>query len=324
MKALVIDDADPGTARLVLRELEVPIAGPSDLLVRVAMVGINRADLALSKTHYAENPAGVAGSELSGEVVAVGAECRGFEAGDRVMALSPACFAQFASVDHRLAVRIPAGMDWRSATALPAWYMTAHNALVGEGGLQAGEAVLIQGATSGVGIAAAQLARLFGARTVIGVARSAARLRRLDQYGFNHVFTADSAWPQSVRDASAGRGVDLIIDMVGRGALAGNVDAAAICGRIVAVGRLGGPSDTLDIALLAYKRIRLIGVTFRTRSIDEKAEIARAFAADVLSAIAEHRITPPIDSVFPFAEAQAALAHVRSNAQLGKVLLEVR
>lgn len=324
MKALVIDDTDPAAARLVLREVAMPAVGPGDLLVRVAMAGINRADLALSTTHYGANPTAIAGSELAGEVVATGSECRGFEIGERVMALSSACFAEFVSVDHRLAVRVPDGMDWRGAAALPAWYMTAHNALISEGSLRAGEAVLIQGATSGVGIAAAQLARLFGAGTVVGVARSADKLRRLGEYGLDHVLTADCAWPQAAREATSGRGADLIIDMVGCCELAGNLNAAAIRGRIVAVGRLGGSRDTLDIAMLAYKRIRLIGVTFRSRSVDEKAEIARAFAASVLPAVVERRITPLIDSVFPFEEAQAAHAHVRRNAHLGKVLLEVR
>lgn len=323
MKALVIDDTGHAP-RLALRQLPQPEPGVGELLVRVRMAGINRADLALSKHHYAINPLGIAGSELAGEVVGMGDGCPGFAIGDRVIALASACHAERVCIDHRLAIHVPDSMCWQTAAALPAWYMTAHNALMTEGRLRVGESVLIQGATSGVGIATAQLAKRFGAAVVFGVARSADKLQAVAAQGVDVGLTADSAWADAVNDATGGRGVDLIIDMVGGGALGGNLRSVAVLGRIVAVGRLGGANDTLDIAALAYKRVHLMGVTFRSRSVEEKARIARAFATGVLPWVCDGRIRPLIDRVYPLAEAEAAQEHVRRNAHFGKVLLEVR
>lgn len=323
MRALVIDDTGQAP-RLVLRELAPPEPGAGELLVRVHMAGVNRADLALSRHHYADNPLGIAGSEMAGEVIGIGPGCSGFVVGDRVLALAPACHAEQVCIDHRLALHVPEDMDWRTAAALPAWYMTAHNALLAEGRLRPGEAVLVQGATSGVGIAAVQVAKCLGAAKVIGVARSVEKLRGLASYGLDLALPADPSWPDAALSATDGRGVDLVIDMVGGGALDGNLRSAAVRGRIVAVGRLGGASDTLDIAALAFKRVQLLGVTFRSRSVEEKAEIAQAFAAAVLPWASEGRVRPLIDRVYPLSDAEAAQAHVRRNAHFGKVLLEVQ
>lgn len=320
----MIDDSGPAP-RLALRQLPQPEPGVGELLVSVRMAGVNRADLALARHHYAANPLGIAGSELAGEVVGMGVGCGGFSIGDRVMALVPACHAERVCIDHRLAIRVPDGLSWQTAAALPAWYMTAHNALMAEGWLRTGESVLIQGATSGVGIAAAQLAKCCGAAVVFGIARSADKLQALAAQGDLDVrLLADSAWVDAVRDATAGRGVDLIVDMVGGAALDGNLQSVAVKGRIVAVGRLGGANGRLDIAELAYKRAHLVGVTFRSRSVEEKAAIAKSFSTVVLPWVCEGRIRPLIDRVYPLAEAEAAQEHVRRNAHLGKVLLEVQ
>lgn len=321
MKGLIVDSADPKHPRLILAEVPTPRAGDNELIVRVKMAGLNRADLALTADHY--SPQTVVGSELAGEVVEVGHGCVGFGVGDRVMALSRGSHAEFACVDHRLAIHIPEGISWQVAAALPAWYMTAHDALVTQGEMRAGEAVMVQGVTSGVGQAAAQLARLSGARTVIGVARSINKLGQLTDMEVDLRLPTDADWAAKALEATDGQGADLVIDMVGGSTLAGNLRSLAIRGRIVAVGRLGGSSDTLDIGMLAFKRARLIGVTFRSRSLDEKTAIARSFAAEVLPHVIEGRLRPRLDRIFPLAEAVAAQELMRHNEHFGKVLLAI-
>ncbi|MET4204377.1 MULTISPECIES: zinc-binding dehydrogenase [unclassified Bradyrhizobium] len=322
MKGLIVDTSASLHPRLVLAELPAPQVGDNEVVVRVEMAGFNRADLALTADHYP--PETIAGSELAGEVVEVGRHCVGFKMGDRVMALSRGSHAEFAAVDCRLAVPIPEGVSWQVAAALPAWYMTAHDALFNQGELRAGETVLIQGVTSGVGQAAAQLARLGGARTVVGVARSNAKLRQLVDTVVDLGLLMETDWPAEARKATEGRGANLVIDMVGGGALTGNLQSLAISGRLVTVGRLGGSSDTLDIGMLAFKRARLIGVTFRSRSLEDKAAIARSFATDVLPHVIEGRLMPRIDRIFPLSAASAAQTLVQRNEHFGKVLLAIR
>ncbi|TWB87822.1 NADPH:quinone reductase-like Zn-dependent oxidoreductase [Bradyrhizobium macuxiense] len=260
---------------------------------------------------------------MAGEVIEVGSACFGFSAGDRVMGLTPGCYAEQVCIDHRIAIRIPDKIDWKTAASLPAWFMTAHNALVTEGNLRRGEAVMVQGAASGVGIATVQLARHFGASRVIGVARSLAKLERLKPFGLDVALVAEDDWPGSVRRVTDGNGVELVVDMVGGGALNGNLESAALRGRIVAVGRLGGAVDQLDINLLAFKRLKLIGVSFRSRTITERAAIAQLFANQIVPEIADGGLSPVIDAVFPLADVAAAHEYLKSNAHFGKSLLEI-
>ena len=321
MKALIVDNDSPASARLVLSEIPQPRPAVGELLVRVEAAGLNRADLALLKDHYTGNAIG--GSEMAGVVVEA-AGCPGYTVGDRVMALSKGAHAEYACVDHRLAVHVPENVDWPTAASLPAWYMTAHDAVFTQGRLCAGETVLVQGVTSGVGQAAARLARLAGARVVIGAGRSAAKLEQLSEDEVTHRLITDGDWAARAQELTTGRGVDLVIDMVGGGSLVGNLHSLAVRGRIVAVGRLGGQADMLDIGMLAHKRAQLIGVTFRTRSIDEKSQIARAFADAVLPHVVAGRIRPRLDRIYPLAEIAAAQELMRRNEHFGKVVLAIR
>ena len=321
MRAIVLKDGDP-IPRLEERELDMPTAGPGNLLVRVSAAGLNRAGLTSPRrSGHAAHPLGIPGGELSGVVTEVGPGVDGFAIGDRVMALANGSYAQYAVFDHRLAVHVPARVDMLTAAALPVWYMTAHDAIVTEGALTSGETLLVQGATSGVGMAAAQIARHLGCARVIGIGRSAEKLSRLDFYSDTLVATPD--WAEQARALTGGKGADLILDLVGGGALGGNLEAAALGGRIVAAGRLGGQGDTLDINKLAMKRLRLIGVSFRTRTVEQKADIARAFARDVLPAIADGTIVPRIDRAFPMHEAHLAQDYLRNESPLGKVVLGI-
>lgn len=322
MKALIVEHVASAGPQLVCTEMPTPTPKPSELLVRVEMAGLNRADLALATDHYSVKQ--VAGSELVGEVVAVSENCDGFAIGDRIMALSKGAFAEYACVDSRLALQIPLAVDWPIAAALPAWYMTAHDALVTQGELRAGESVMIQGVTTGVGQAAAQLARLRKAGRVIGVARSASKLGLLTDVEVDHRILMNGDCSSSVKQATDGKGVDLVIDMVGGGALACNIDSLSLRGRLIAVGRLGGASDTLDIGMLALKRLRIVGVTFRTRSVEEKSAVALSFAEEVLPYVVTGEIKPRIDRIFPLMDASSAQQMMRRNEHFGKVLLKIR
>lgn len=321
MRAIILNDDVP-VPQLEEREIERPAAGPGCLVVRVAAAGLNRAQLASpQRTGHAVHPLGIPGGELSGVVAEVGPGVSGFTVGDRVMALASGSYAQYAAFDHRLAIHVPEALDLLTAAALPSWYMTAHNAVVTEGRLQAGEIMLVQGATSGVGNAAAQIARYLNAGRIIGVARSPEKLAQLDVYDDKLVANAD--WPEHLLELTGGAGADLIIDMVGRGALSSNLQAASLGGRIVAVGRLGGPSDELDLNSLARKRLRMTGVSFRTRTIEQNVAIAHAFERDILPAIVDGHIAPRIDRSFPLHEVREAQDYLRTQTTLGKVLLKI-
>jgi NADPH2:quinone reductase len=198
-----------------------------------------------------------------------------------------------------------------------------HDAVVTNGGLQRGESILIQGASSGVGLMGMQIAKLMGAKRVLGGSRNAAWRARLAEFGCDlPIDTGAADWPDQVLAATEGRGVEVIIDQVSGSVANGNLRACAILGRIVNVGRLGGFKGEFDFDLHAMRRIRYIGVTFRTRSLEEVREIVRRTRADLWTAVEAGTLRLPIDRTFPLAEAPAALAHMRANQHFGKIVLE--
>ena len=323
MKAAVL-----GEAGLEIRDVPQPRPKASEILVRVRAAGLNRADLimAAGHRHGALGGAGtIAGLEWSGEVVEVGAEVRGFKPGDRVMCSGSGGYAEYAVADWGRAAPIPANnMTYEQAATLPVALQTMHDALVTNGRLQASETVLIQGASSGVGLMALQIAKHKGARLVIGTSTNPARRARLREFGADLALDSrDPSWPEAVTRATEGKGVDLIIDQVSGSVANQNMKAASVLGRIVNVGRLGGMKGEFDFDLHALKRIDYIGVTFRTRSIEEVREIVRRMRADLWGAVEAGRLALPIDRVFPLADAAAAQAHMRANAHFGKIVLAI-
>jgi NADPH2:quinone reductase len=184
--------------------------------------------------------------------------------------------------------------------------------------------VLIQGASSGVGLMGLQIAKLKGARLVIGSSTNAARRARLKEFGADlAIDTGDAGWADAVVKATDGKGVDLIVDQVSAPVANDNMKAAAVLGRIVNVGRLGGTRGEFNFDLHALKRIDYIGVTFRTRSIEEVREITRRMRADLWGAVVAGRLHLPIDRTFPLDRAAEALAHMKANAHFGKIVLVV-
>jgi NADPH:quinone reductase len=315
-----------GEKGVEIREVTRPEPKPNEVLVRVRAAGLNRADLAVAAGHRhgaVGGPGTIVGLEWAGEVAEIGAEVKGIRPGDRVMGSGSAGYAEYAVCDWGRVSRIPANnMSFAQAATLPVALQTMHDALVTNGRLRTGESVLIQGASSGVGLMALQIAKLKGAALVIGSSTNPARRARLQEFGADlAIDSRDPAWPEAVAKATEGKGVDLIIDQVSGGVANGNMKAAAILGRIVNVGRLGGMKGEFDFDLHALKRIDYIGVTFRTRSAEEVREIVRRMREDLWPALEAGRLALPIDRSFPLDEAAAALAHMRANQHFGKIVL---
>jgi NADPH2:quinone reductase len=323
MKAAVV-----GEAGLEIRDIPTPRPKANEVLVRVRAAGLNRAELGITAGHRHGAVGGVGtviGLEWSGEVAEIGADVKGVKPGDRVMCSGNGGHAEYAVTDWGRVAPVPANnMSWEQAATLPVALQTMHDALVTNGRLRAGETVLIQGASAGVGLMGLQIAKLKGARLVIGTSTNAARRARLAEFGADLALdSSDPAWPDAALAATEGKGVDLIVDQVSGAVANQNLKAAAVLGRIVNVGRLGGTRAEFNFDLHALKRIDYIGVTFRTRSLEEVREITRRMRADLWPAIEAGKLQLPIDHVFPLDEAAAAQAHMRANAHFGKIVLRV-
>jgi NADPH2:quinone reductase len=321
MKAAVV-----GEKGLEIRDVPRPEPKANEVLVRVRAAGLNRAELAVAAGHRHGAVGGtgtIVGLEWSGEVAAVGTEVKGVKPGDRVMCSGSGGYAEYAVCDWGRVSPIPANnMTFPQAATLPVALQTMHDALVTNGRFKSGESVLIQGASSGVGLMGLQIAKLKGARLVIGTSTSAERRARLKEFGADLALDSrDAEWPDAVAKATAGKGVDLIIDQISASVANQNMKAAAILGRIVNVGRLGGMKGEFDFDLHALKRIDYIGVTFRTRSLEEVRAIVRRMREDLWDAVEAGKLHLPIDRTFPLEEAAAAQAHMRANAHFGKIVL---
>ncbi|MFO1159742.1 MAG: zinc-binding dehydrogenase [Reyranellaceae bacterium] len=303
-----------------------PTPGDGEVLVRVHAAGANRADLAMNIGHFKEAGAAlaapVAGLEFAGEVAELGPGVRSVTVGDRVMAMGQGAFAEYARIDHRLLIPVPAGFSWEEAASAPVAFMTMHDAVVTNGHLQPGEAVLVQGVTSGVGIAAWQIAKVKGAGQVIGTSTSDAKLTTLRGWGLDlGINSRSDDVVRRVTEATGGKGADLVIDMIGGPVINQNMQAAAVKGRIVDVGRMGGLKGEIDLDLHSLKRISFVGVTFRTRSVEEIHTIIRLMVDDIWPDVVAGRVKVPIDRSFPLEAVADAYAHMRANAHLGKVVV---
>jgi len=321
MKAAVL-----GEHGVEIRDLPKPEPKPTEVLIRVRASSLNRADLLVAQGHQHGAVGGVGarlGLECAGEVEAVGSEVRGVKAGDRVMASTSGGYAEYVTTDADRVHRIPANnMTFAQAACFPVAMRTMHNAIVTAGRFKPGESLLIQGASSGVGLMGMQIGKALGAAVVMGTSTNPARRARLKEYGCDVALdSGDPKWPDEVKKATGGKGVNLIVDQVSASVANQNMAAAALLGRIVNVGRLGGMKGEFDFDLHALKRIDYIGVTFRTRTLDEVREIDRAMRADLWPALEAGKLTMPIDRTFPLEKAADALAVMRANAHFGKIVL---
>ncbi|MGE5159523.1 MAG: zinc-binding dehydrogenase [Gemmatimonas sp.] len=320
MKAYVYGAGGPAIA-----EIAKPAPKGTQVLVKVHACSLNRADLGMARGHAHGSAGGagtVLGMEWAGEVAELGPQAKGVKVGDRVMGSGAAAFAEYTLADHGRLFRAPSNMNFEEAATLPVALATMHNAVVTVGGLQTGQSVLIQGASSGVGLMAMQIAKLKGAKFVAGSSTDATRRGRLREFGADlAIDSSDPGWVDQVLKATGGEGVDLIVDQISGKVANQNLAATRIKGRIVNVGRLGGTHADFNFDLHAARRINYIGVTFRTRTIEEIREIFDEVRKDIWGAVESRKLQLPIDKVFKFDDIGAAFAHMEANRHLGKIVV---
>ncbi|MGJ4972327.1 MULTISPECIES: zinc-binding dehydrogenase [unclassified Bradyrhizobium] len=314
-----------GAQGAAITDIAKPTPKGTQVLVRVRACGLNRADLGMTKGHVHGAAGGVGtvlGMEWAGEVAELGPDAKGVKIGAKVMGSGSAAFAEYTLADHGRLFHAPSNMNFDEAATLPIALTTMHNAVVTNGALQPGQRVLVQGASSGVGLMAMQIAKLKGASLVVGSSTDAMRRGRLNEFGADlAIDSSDPAWVDQVLQATNGEGVDLIIDQVSGKVANQNLAATKVLGRIVNVGRLGGTHADFNFDLHAARRITYVGVTFRTRSIEEIRTIFDEVKKDIWSAVEQRTLRLPIDRVFAFDDIGAAFAHMEANKHLGKIVV---
>ncbi|MGC4091300.1 MAG: NAD(P)H-quinone oxidoreductase [Polyangiaceae bacterium] len=326
MRAIRVKAAG-GPDMLELCELPEPNPASHEVLIEVHASALNRADLLQRRGLYPPPPgeSELLGLECAGIVRAVGRETSRFQVGARVMALlGGGGYAEAVRVHENLVMPIPERLSFQAAAAVPEAFLTAYEALFAAAELAPGERALIHAAGSGVGLAALQVARELGAEVSCTV-RSPAKAERLKTLGAARVVcTGSDDFAAVVERESGGRGVDVIVDLVGAAYAAQNQRILAPAGRWVVVGLLGGAKASIDFGSLLMKRQTLRGIVMRSRPLPEKTAIVRGFLNDLWHWLDAGRLEPVVDRVFPLAEAAAAHAHLEANASFGKVVLSVR
>lgn len=327
MRAAVI--TAPGAPEvLAIESRPLPVPGRSDLLVRVHTSAINRADLLQRMGRYPAPPgvpADVPGLEFAGEVVAWGDDVTGWAVGDRVCGLvGGGAHAEYLVTHARVVARLPYGLSWQVAGAAPEAYITAHDAMIVQARLRAGERVLVHAVGSGVGLAAVQLAVAWGA-TAFGTARGATKLDAAREAGMTDgCQPGDGAWiADAVAGWTSGRGVDVVVDLVGGDYTTGSLAAMAPRGRLMLIGALAGAKATVDLRAILARRLTIQGTVLRSRALDERIALTEAFAREVLPLLADGRLRPRIDATFTLDDIAQAHALVEGNGTIGKVALVI-
>lgn len=327
MKAVTIT-APGGPEVLEIGEVQMPALPTADRVrIRVRAAGLNRADVLQRQGHYPAPPGfpqNIPGLEFAGEVEAVGDEVRTWEIGQRVFGIiAGGAQADYVVVPESHLAEIPANLDWPEAAAVPEVFITAHDALFTRADLRAGETMLVHAAGSGVGTAAIQLARAAGA-TTFGTSRTGEKLERAKAYGLSNAIALGGdplALVAPVMEWTNGRGINVIIDLVGAAYLEANLKALAPQGRLVLVGTTAGAKATLDFSLAMGKRLTIVGTMLRARSIEEKATATRLFSEQVVPLLANGVVRPVIDRVYKMEEIREAHARMESNESFGKIVL---
>jgi NADPH:quinone reductase-like Zn-dependent oxidoreductase len=320
MKAYWIAPGPTGTV-VELRETPTPAPKPGEIVVRVRAAALNRGEL-LGGTAGAPPKPG--GGECAGEVVTAGEGASGLSPGQRVMGRCSGGFAEYAVLDAREAIRVPAALSWDEAAAVPLVFLVVHDMLVAQGRLTAGQWMLVTAVSSGVGVAALQTARALGAR-VIGTSGSADKLARLEKLGLDvGLRTRAGDFHDAVMAATGGTGVDLVVNNVGGSVFAECLRVLAFEGRLATVGHLDRVlTAPLDLAALHGKRLTVFGVSNRLRTAAQRAETVRGFVADLLPLFDDGRLRPLVDKVYPFDELPAAIRFMETDAQVGKIVVRV-
>lgn len=327
MRAVVIA-CHGGVECLEVREVERPAGPAADrVLVRVFASALNRADLLQRRGLYPAPPgapADIPGLEFAGRVEETGPEARRFRVGARVFGITGGgAQSEYIVAPESTLAEVPENLSWAEAAAVPEAFITAHDALFTQAGLEMGERVLVHAAGSGVGLAAIQLAHAAGA-TVYGTSRTPEKLERAREYGLDEAVAIGddpARMVEAVRAWTNEAGVDVVLDLVGAKYLAANLDALALRGRMMLVGTTSGASATLDFGRVMSKRLKLVGTVLRARSVEEKAYATRRFAAHVVPLLASGAVRSVIDKIYNLSEVRAAHERLESNESFGKVVL---
>ncbi len=327
MKAVLVSEPG-GPEKLELVELPDPTPGPAEVAIEIHASALNRADLLQRRGLYPPPPGttDILGMECAGVVSALGPGCSGsVRVGDRVMVLlAGGGYAECVVVPEALTMKVPEALGFEQAAAIPEAFLTAREVLFAAGKLASTESVLIHAAAGGVGSAAVQLAHSHGAR-VFATAGGAAKCQWVRALGADLVIDYKTQDFAAVIGAeTAGRGVDVILDFVGAAYAEKHATCLATRGRQVLIGVLGGARASIDLGRLLQKRQSLVGVVMRSRSIQEKIELTRAFVRSTLPLLADGRLRPLVDSVFPLSDVARAHQRMESNENLGKIVLKVR
>ena len=324
---IAIEIREPGDPDVLTpAERPMPVPGPDDVLIKVAAAGINRPDVAQRQGKYPPPPGAsdIPGLEVAGTVEDVGIDVHDWHVGDRVCALvSGGGYAEYCVAPAPQCLPIPAGMSEVDAAAVPETFFTVWTNVFERGRLASGQSFLVQGGSSGIGTTAIQLARAFGAR-VFATAGSAAKCVACERLGAERAINyRDEDFVAVTREATGGRGVDVILDMVGGDYFPRHLDALAMDGRLVQISTLGGANAQIFLPSVMQRRLTITGSTLRPRSVAEKGAIARALHERVWPLLESGRVRPIVFKTFPLREAAAAHRLMESSEHIGKIVLTI-
>ena len=315
--------SDGVNADINLRDVERPVPGHNQLLIRVKAAGLNRGEFILSHGLHKAGTAKQIGMEAAGEVVSCGPGVTGFKPGDRVMGRCPGAFAEYALMSEPETMMMPATLNWNQAAAIPLTSLVVFDMLVVQGQLKPGEWVFITGVTSGVGVSALSMAKALGAK-VIGTSGSQEKLDELSALGLDlGICTRAPNFYDALMKATDGKGVDLVVNTVGGSVFAECVRAMAFEGRLATVGYVDGVLKAeIDIEALHAKRLKLFGVSNKLRTAEQRAEAMPDFKKRILPLIESKKIVPFIYRTLPFEKLLEAKAMMDTNQHLGKIILD--
>ncbi|MBK5396605.1 NAD(P)H-quinone oxidoreductase [Pseudomonas sp. TH39(2020)] len=323
----LIEITQPGGPEVLKpRQEPVPTAGVGEVLIRVHAAGVNRPDVIQRAGKYPMKPgmSPIPGLEVAGEVVAIGAGVSEFIVGDKVCALTNGGgYAQYCVAPAGQTLPIPAGMDWVHAAAVPETFFTVWANLFDMGGASKGQRALIHGGTSGIGTTALMLCREFGIKA-FATAGSEDKCAVIRQLGAEAINYRDQDFAEVIAQKTAGKGVNVILDIMGGSYLNPNIAALGMEGRLVMLGFLGGDhAKDVDLLAIMAKRAIITGSLLRSRTREEKASIAEQLREYVWPVLAAGRCLPMIDKVYPLTDASLAHARMEAGDHIGKIVLRV-
>jgi len=319
---MVSDDAG---AKLDLREVAKPQPGPHQVVVKMHAASLNRGEFIHGHGLHAAGSAKPAGMEGAGEIVQVGEGVTEWQVGDVVMGRCPGAFSQYALMDVREMMRVPSNLTLEEAASIPLTFLVTYDLLVLQGQLQTDQWLLINGVSSGVGVASLQMAKVLGAK-VIGTSGSQEKLDQLKALGLDvGLCTRQPDFQSAVMGATEGQGVNLAVNTVGGTVFAESLRCLAFQGRMGIVGYVDGTLNApIDLEAVHAKRLTVFGVSNKLRTAVQRASGIPQFVAHMLPAFADGRIRPWVDQVFSFQEMPQAKAHMESNQHTGKIVIRIQ